>query len=121
MLASGVRELARLKVADRGRHDLASLDLAHQSFRPRMTAFLSHRTLHKQYRERDHKRQHGDHPKGVEISKRRRLLLTQVIELLHSQLLGGGRIAVLLNEERLSPREKAAGGCVEGIKILSEP
>jgi hypothetical protein len=28
MLASGVRELAPLKVADRGRHDLASVDLA---------------------------------------------------------------------------------------------
>jgi hypothetical protein len=121
MLASGVRELAPLKVADRGGHDLASLDLAHQSFRPRMTAFLSHRTLHKQYRERDHKRQHGDHPKGVEIGKRRPLLLAQIFELLHSQLLGGGWIAGLLNEECLSAREKAAGGCVEGIKILAKP
>ncbi len=67
------------------------------------------------------KRQYSRHPKGVEISQRRRLLLTQVIELLHSQLLGGDRIAVLLNEERLSPRKKAAGGGVEGIKILPEP
>jgi len=39
----------------------------------------------------------------------------------HSQLLGGGWIARLLNEERLSPREKVAGGCVEGIKILPKP
>ena len=96
-------------------------DVGPKSFRPRASAFLSHRTLHKQYRERHHKRQRGRHPKGVEICQRRRLLLTQVIELLHSQLLGGGRIAVLLNEERLSPREKAAGGRVEGIKILPKP
>src|ERR1700729_1609702 len=92
-----------------------------KSFWPRVTAFLSHRTLHKQYRERHHERQRGRHPKGVEICQRRRLLLTQVIELLHSQLLGGGRIAVLLNEERLSPREKATGGRVEGVKILPKP
>jgi hypothetical protein len=91
------------------------------SLRTRVSAFLSHRTLHQQYRERDYKGQHSRHPKGVEICQRRRLLLTQVIELLHSQLLGGGRIAVLLNEERLSPREKAAGGGVEGIKILPKP
>ena len=94
---------------------------AKQSFWTRVSALLSHRTLHKQYRKRDHKRQHSRHPKGVEKGQRRRLLLTQVIELLHSQLLGGGRIAVLLNEERLSPREKAAGGRVEGIKILPKP
>src|SRR5271165_6236760 len=86
-----------------------------------MSAFLSHGTLHKQYRERDHQRQHGRHPKDVEISERSRLLLTQVFELLHSQLLGGDWIAGLLKEERLSPREKAAGGCVEGIEILPKP
>ena len=55
-----------------------------QSFWTRMTAFLSHRAFHKQYRERDHKRQCGHHPKGVEISKRRGLLLAQVFELLPS-------------------------------------
>src|SRR5580704_18147801 len=92
-----------------------------QSFWTRVSALLSHRTLHKQYRKRDHKRQHSRHPKGVEICQRRRLLLTQVFELLHSQLLGGGWIAVLLNEESLSPREKAAGGCVERIKKLAKP
>src|SRR5271166_6553847 len=91
------------------------------SFWTRVTALLGHRTFHKQYRERDRKGQDSRHPKGVEKSKRRRLLLAQVFELLHSQLLGGGWIAGLLNEERLSPREKAAGGCVEGIKILPKP
>src|SRR5277367_2574503 len=85
------------------------------------SAFLSHRAFHKQHRERDHKRQHCRHPKGVKKGKRRRLLLTQIFELLHSQLLGGGWIAVLLNEEGLSPGEKVAGGRVEGTQILSKP
>src|SRR5208283_3191235 len=44
-----------------------------------------------------------------------------VFELLHSQLLRGGWIAGLLNEEPLSPGEKAARCCVEGIKILPKP
>ena len=52
---------------------------------------------------------------------RRRLLLTQSFELLHSQLLGGDRVSVLLNEERLGSREKAAGGRIERIKILPKP
>ena len=86
-----------------------------------MSALLSHRTFHKQYRERDRKRQHGHHPKGVEIGKRRRLLLAQVFELLPSQLLRRGRIAGLLKEERLSPREEGTGGRVERIEILAKP
>src|ERR1700722_18382785 len=92
-----------------------------QSFRTRVSAPFSHRALHKQYRERDRKGQYRRHPEGVEIRQRRRLLLTQVFELLHSQLLRGDRVSVLLNEERLSAREKAAGGRVEGIKILPKP
>jgi len=47
-----------------------------------VSAFLSHGTFHKQYQEHDRKRQHGDHPKAVEIRKRRRLLLPQVFEFL---------------------------------------
>jgi hypothetical protein len=43
--------------------------------RARVSAFLSHRTFHKQYHERDPKRQHGQHPKAVEVGKRRCLLL----------------------------------------------
>jgi hypothetical protein len=91
-----------------------------QSFWTRVTAFLGHRMFHKQYRERDHKRQHGDHPKGVEISKRRPLLLAQILELLPSELLRRGRIAGLLKEERLGQREKRSHRRVEGIKILAK-
>ena len=86
-----------------------------------MGAFFSHRAFHKQDRERHHKRQRGRHPKGIEIRQRRRLLLTQVVELLRSQLLGGDRIAGLLKEERLSLREEGIGGGIEGIEILAEP
>src|SRR5271165_3679483 len=89
-----------------------------QLFWTRLNAFINHRTLHKQYCERDRKRQHGHHPKGVEKGKRRRLLLAQVFELLPSQLLRRGRIAGLLKEERLSLREERIGGGVEGIEIL---
>ena len=86
-----------------------------------MSAFLSHRTFHNQYQKRDRKRQHGDHPKAVEIGKRRCLLLAQVFELLPSQLLQRGRIGGLLQEERLSLREEGSGGRVEGIEILAKP
>src|ERR1700722_4632937 len=92
-----------------------------QSFRTGVSALLSDRALHKQYRERDRKGQYRRHPEGIKIRQRRRLLLTQVFELLHSQLLGGDRISVLLNKERLGSREKAAGGGVKGIKILPKP
>ena len=61
-----------------------------------VSAFLSHRTFHKQYQECDRKGQHGDHPKDVEIGKRRRLLLTHIFELLPSQLLQRNRIGGLL-------------------------
>src|SRR5271166_360037 len=91
-----------------------------QSFRTHMSAFLGHRTFHKQYRERDRKRQHGHHPKGVEIGKRRGLLLAQVFELLPSQLLRRGRIAGLLKEERLSPREERSRSRVERIEGLAK-
>ena len=84
-------------------------------------ALLGDRALHEQHRERDHEGQHSRHPKCVEISKRRRLLLTQVFELLHSQLLRGHWIAGLLNEERLSPREKVVAGWVEGTQIFPKP
>ena len=40
------------------------------SFDTYVTAFLSHRTFHKQYQERDRKRHHGHHAKAVEIGKR---------------------------------------------------
>lgn len=42
------------------------IHFARQSFRTRVTAFFSHGTFHKQYRERDRKGQRGHHPKGVE-------------------------------------------------------
>jgi len=69
------------------------------SFDTNVTASISHRTFHKQYHERDRKRQHGHHPKAVEISKRRRLLLTQVLEFLPSEFLGRDRIGGLLKKE----------------------
>jgi hypothetical protein len=72
------------------------------SFGSDVTAFLSHGAFHKQHRERNHKGKHGDHPKGVEISERRRLLLTQILECLRGQLLRSRRIAGLLQER--SPR-----------------
>jgi hypothetical protein len=46
---------------------------SNRSFRTRVATFLSHGTLHKQYRERDRKGQHGHQQEGVEIGKRRRL------------------------------------------------
>src|SRR5271154_4956558 len=52
-------------------------------------AFLSHRAFHNQYQKRDHKRQHGDHPKAVEVGKRGCLLLPQIFEFLQTQLLRG--------------------------------
>jgi hypothetical protein len=93
---------------------------SNQSFRTRVAAFLSHGTLHKQYRERDRKGQHDHHPEGVEISKRRRLLLAQVFELLPSKLLRRGRIAGLLKEERLGLRDEGIGRRIEGIKIRAK-
>ena len=45
-------------------------------------AFFSHRAFHNEYQERDRERQHGDHPKDVEIGKRRCLLLAHVFEFL---------------------------------------
>src|SRR5271166_4716670 len=86
-----------------------------------MTAFFGHGAFHKQHRERDHKRQHGRHPKGVEKGKRRPLLLAQVFELLPSELLRRGRIAGLLKEERLSLREERSQGRVERIERLAKP
>jgi hypothetical protein len=56
--------------------EMQSLALGH------VGAFLRHRTFHKQYHERDSKRQHGEHPKAVEVGKGRCLLLPQVCELL---------------------------------------
>ena len=84
-------------------------------------ATSSYLLAYEQHRERDHERQHGRHPEGVEIGKRSRLLLTQVFELPHRQLLRGGWIAGLLDEERLSTREKVACGGAERIKMLAEP
>ena len=72
------------------------------SFGSDVTAFFGHRTFHKQYRERDNKRQPSHHPEGVEISERRRLLLTQILECLRGQLMRSHRIAGLLQER--SPR-----------------
>src|SRR6516164_9125225 len=64
-----------------------------------VAAFFGYRAFHKQYQERDRKGQHGHHPKAVEISKRRRLLLTQVLEFLPSEFLGRDRIGGLLKKE----------------------
>jgi hypothetical protein len=62
--------------------EMAGLAKCRRSFWTRVSAFLSHRTFHKQYQECDRKGQHGDHPKAVEIGKRRCLLLPQVFEFL---------------------------------------
>ena len=85
-----------------------------------MAAFFSYGTFHKQYHERDHKRQHGHHPKAVEVGKRRCLLLTQVFEFLPSELLCRDWIGGLLKEERLCVREEGIGCRVEGIEVLAE-
>src|ERR1700748_769599 len=73
----------------------STLPRCDHSFDTYVTPFLSHRTLHKQYQERDRKRQHGNHPKDVEIGKRRCLLLAHIFELLPSQLLQCNRIGGL--------------------------
>src|SRR6516162_2995341 len=85
-----------------------------------VAAFFGYRAFHKQYQERDRKRQHSDHPKAVEIGKRRRLLLTQVFEFLPSELLRRDWIGGLLEEERPCVREEGIGCRVEGIEILAE-
>jgi len=78
--------------------------------RGRVTASLRHGTFHKQYHERDRERQHGDHPKAVEVGKRRCLLLPQVFEFLPSKLLRRDRIGGLLEEEGLRACDKGIGG-----------
>ena len=83
-----------------------------------MSAFLRHRTFHKQYQECDRKGQHGHHPKAVEIGKRRCLLLPQVFEFLPSHLLRRDRIGGLLEEERLRACDKGIGGRIERIDPL---
>src|SRR6516162_3630386 len=85
-----------------------------------VAAFFGYRAFHEQYQERDRKRQHGDHPKAVEIGKRRRLLLTQVFEFLPSELLRRDWIGGLLKEERLCVREEGIGCRVEGIEVLAK-
>ena len=85
-----------------------------------MSTFLSHRTFHQQYQERDHERQYGDHPKAVEIGKRRRLLLTQVFEFMPRELLSRDRIGGVLKEERPRVREEGIGCRIEGIELLAE-
>jgi hypothetical protein len=99
---------------------MAGLAKCSRSFWTRVSASLSHRTFHKQYQECDRKRQHGAHPKAVEIGKRRRLLLTQIFEFLPSELLRRDRIGGLLKEERPCVREEGIRGRVEGIEILAE-
>jgi hypothetical protein len=47
---------------------MAGLAKCSRSFWTRVSAFLSHRTFHKQYQERDRKRQHGDHPASFPLS-----------------------------------------------------
>src|SRR6516164_7004544 len=94
---------------------MRSLALGH------LGAFLSHRAFHNKHQERGRKRQRRDHPKDVEIGKRRCLLLAHIFELLPSQLLQRDRIGGLLEEERLSLCEEGFGGCVEGIEILAKP
>src|ERR1700722_13688587 len=90
------------------------------SFRTDASAFLSYRAFHKQYRERDYKRQHGHHPEGVEISERRRLLLPQILEGLRGQLLRRHRIAGLLQERSPSLVEEGSYSWVERIERLTE-
>lgn len=99
---------------------MVSLLRPNPSFRTRVTAFLGHRAFHEDDAERDRKGQHGHHPKGVEKGERRRLLLVQVFELPPGELLRGDRIAGLLKEERLSPREEGIDGRVERIEGLAK-
>jgi hypothetical protein len=74
-------------------------------------AFLGHGAFRKQYQERNRKGQHRDHPKTVEIGKRRHLLLTQVFD----------RIGGLLKKDCPCMREKGIGCRIEVIAILAEP
>jgi hypothetical protein len=65
-------------------HSSASVDPPADSFDTNAAAFLSYRTFHKEHHERDPKRQHSEHPKAVEVGKRRCLLLPQAFEFLPS-------------------------------------
>src|SRR5271155_3300895 len=62
----------------------------------RVRALFGYRTFHQKYQECHRKRQHGDHPKAVEIRKCRCLLLAHIFELLRSQLLQRDRIGGLV-------------------------
>src|SRR6516162_4851834 len=93
----------------------------HASFVTDVSAFLSHRTFHNQHQKRDRKRQHGRHPKGVEIGKRRRLLLAQILERLPGQLLRSHRIAGLLQEHSSRLLEEGTNSRVERIEGLAKP
>src|ERR1700677_489340 len=90
------------------------------SFGTGASGFLSHRAFHEQHRERNHKRKHGDHPKGVEIGERRRLLLTQILECLRGQLLRSYRIACLPQERSLRLPEERSHSWVERIEELTK-
>jgi hypothetical protein len=51
-----------------------------RSFNPEVCSLLSHRTLHHQNQQHEHKCRYSKYPKTIEISKRRCLLLTQVLQ-----------------------------------------
>jgi hypothetical protein len=111
----------RLRISDFFCRKSSWVQTLDNSFWTRATAFLNYRTLHKQYRERDRKGQHGHHPKGVEIGKRRCLLLAQILECLPGQLLRSHRIAGLLQERSPSLLEERSYGRIERIEGLAKP
>ncbi len=77
------------------------------SFNNMVSALFGHQSLKAQSHQHEHERQHGEHPKTVEIGERGCLLLSQSLELLQSQLPGRHRVGHLLGKERL-------GVCDEG-------
>src|SRR4051794_7906252 len=90
------------------------------SFGRNVSAFLSHRTFHHQNQEDEPKRQYREHPKAVEISECRCLLLAQVREFLPGELLSRDRIGGLLEEEFPSLPDEGLRGRVEGVEILAK-
>lgn len=79
--------IARCRHLDRG----CSFRIAF--FAHRVSTFFGHRAFHQQCRECRHKRQHGEDPKAVAISKCGGLPVAQGLECLPAQLLRGNRRA----------------------------
>ena len=86
------------------------------SFAAETRALFGHRTFHQQNDERDGEYHDGEQPKAIEISQRRCLLVTQVLQRLPRQLLRCGRISGLLKETPLSLLKERLYGRIERIE-----